>query len=190
MNRVEIRIAGFGGQGVILAGMIIGRAAALYDGKDATLTQSFGPEARGGACSAQLVISDTRNLYPCLVRPDILVTMSQPAFDKFAGELKPEGLLLFESSLVKPTENIEVQRTYGIPASKIAEGMGRHMVLNIVMLGFFTALSRVVGKEAMEKAIADAVPPGTTRLNLDAFKRGFDYGLAVAEGRDPEVESD
>ena len=188
MSRVEIRIAGFGGQGVILAGMIIGRAAALYDGKDATLTQSFGPEARGGACSAQLVISDTRNLYPCLVQPDILVTMSQPAFDKFAQELKPDGLLLYESSLVKPSSGLDVSRKYGIPATEIAEGMGRHMVLNIVMLGFFTALSQVVDKEAVEKAIADAVPPGTTRLNLDAFGRGFEYGRDLVEGRDPEAE--
>ena len=102
MSRVEIKIGGFGGQGVILAGMIIGRAAAIYDHKDATLTQSFGPEARGGACSAQVVVNTERNLYPMVSSPDVLVVMSQPAFDKFLPEVKPDGLILYESSLVSP----------------------------------------------------------------------------------------
>jgi len=185
VSRVEIKIAGFGGQGVILAGMIVGRAAALYDGKDATLTQSFGPEARGGACSAQLVLNSERNLYPCVVQPDILVAMSQPAYDKFLPELKAGGMVLYESNLVSIRDQGSSLRQYGVPATRVAEDMGRKMVLNIVMLGFFTAMTEVVSAEAMTKAIQDSVPPGTTRLNIDAFKQGLQRGRQLLdESRD------
>ncbi len=181
MSRLEIKIGGFGGQGVILAGMIMGRAASIYDDKDATLTQSFGPEARGGACSAQVVVSTERNLYPCVTNPDILVAMSQPAYEKYIGEVKPGALILYEESLVKPEPRPEGSKTYGIPATKIAEELGRSMVLNIVMLGFFTALSRLVSLEAMKKAVSDSVPRGTLKLNEDAFMRGYNYGLELAQ---------
>jgi 2-oxoglutarate ferredoxin oxidoreductase subunit gamma len=177
MNRVEIKIGGFGGQGVILAGMIIGRAAALHDNKDATLTQSFGPEARGGACSAQVVLSSERNLYPCVTHPDILVVMSQPAYDKFIEEVKPEGaLVLYEESLVKIGKLPKGVRSFGIPATRLAEELGRKMVLNIVMVGFLAALSDVATLDSMKKALGESVPKGTEKLNLSAFTRGFEYG--------------
>jgi 2-oxoglutarate ferredoxin oxidoreductase subunit gamma len=179
MSRVEVKIGGFGGQGVILAGIILGRAAAIYDGKDATMTQSFGPEARGGACSAQVVVSSERNLYPCVVNPDILAVMSQPAYEKFIAEVKPDALVLFEESLVIPHDLPPGCRAYGIPATRIAEEMGRKMVLNIVMLGFFTALADVVSADAVSKAIADSVPPGTHKLNQDAFIRGHEFGQEI-----------
>ena len=183
MNRVEIKIGGFGGQGVILAGMIIGRGAALYDGKDSTLTQSFGPEARGGACSAQVVVSDERNLYPCVSHPDVLVAMSQPAYDKFIGEVKPGGLVLYETGLVNPhAEKHPGLRFYGIPAAQFAEEMGRSMVLNIVMTGFFTALADVVSVDAVQKAVTDSVPRGTQVLNQEAFNKGYTYGKGLKEG--------
>ncbi|HUU01997.1 MAG TPA: 2-oxoacid:acceptor oxidoreductase family protein [Myxococcota bacterium] len=179
MSRVEVKIGGFGGQGVILAGIILGRAAAIYDGKDATMTQSFGPEARGGACSAQVVISSERNLYPCVVSPDILAVMSQPAYEKFIVEVKPNALVLYEESLVDPHELPAGCRAYGIPATRLAEEMGRKMVLNIVMLGFFTAFADVVSVDAVRKAIVDSVPPGTDKLNKDAFVRGYEYGREI-----------
>jgi 2-oxoglutarate ferredoxin oxidoreductase subunit gamma len=179
MSRLEVKIGGFGGQGVILAGMILGRAAALHDGKDATLTQSFGPEARGGACSAQVVISRERNLYPCVTRPDILVVMSQPAYDKFILGVKPGGLVLYEENLVTPADLPQGCRAFGIPATRFAEEMGRKMVLNIVMLGFFAAVSDTVAKDAMEKAVAESVPRGTQLLNQDAFTRGYEFGAAL-----------
>jgi 2-oxoglutarate ferredoxin oxidoreductase subunit gamma len=181
MSRVEVKIGGFGGQGVILCGMILGRAAALHDGKDATLTQSFGPEARGGACSAQVVLSRERNLYPCVESPDILVVMSQPAYDKFIPDVVDEGLVLFEDILVKPMSSDRGIRMYGIPATRIAEEMGRKMVLNIVMLGFLAALSDVVAAEAVEKAVAELVPRGTQKLNQDAFRRGFNFGIELSK---------
>ncbi len=176
MSRVEIKIGGFGGQGVIMAGMIIGKAASIYDGKDATLTQSFGPEARGGSCSGQVVVNTDRNLYPMVTNPDILMAMSQPAFLKFLPEVRPEALILYESSLVKPGELPGSHKVYGIPATKFAEELGRKMVLNIVMVGFFTALSDVCSEQAMRKAVESSVPRGTERLNLSAFERGFTYG--------------
>ena len=102
MSASELRIAGFGGQGVILAGMVIGHAATLHDGKFATLTQSFGPEARGSTCSVQLIVSPEPILYPYLTKPDILVVMSQDANERFGGDLKAGGLLLYEQDLIQP----------------------------------------------------------------------------------------
>jgi len=182
MSRIEIRVSGFGGQGVILAGIILGRAAALHDGKDATLTQSFGPEARGGACSAQVVLSRERNLYPCVNRPDILVAMSQPAYDKYIDGVADGALVLYEENLVKPGELPPGCRSYGIPATRFAEDLGRKMVLNIIMLGFVTALSDAVSPQAVKKAVAESVPRGTQKLNEDAFDRGYTYGIGLKNG--------
>lgn len=176
MDRVEIKIGGFGGQGVILAGMIVGRAAALYENKDATLTQSFGPEARGGSCSAQVVISSERNLFPGVLKPDILMVMSQPAYDKFVGDINPNGLLLYEESLVKTGDLPSGVRSYGIPATRLAEQLGRKMVLNIVMVGFLTALADLVSYDGAKKAVVDSVPKGTENLNLEAFNQGYEFG--------------
>ena len=120
-----IRIAGFGGQGVIVAGMVIGKAAAIHDGKFATLTQSFGPEARGSACGAQLIVSDQPILYPYLTQPDILVAMSQEAHERFATDLKPAGMVLYEQDLIHLADTAPGVRYYGIPATRFAEELGQ-----------------------------------------------------------------
>jgi 2-oxoglutarate ferredoxin oxidoreductase subunit gamma len=177
MARSETRIAGFVGQGVILAGMVIGKAAAIHDGKFATLTQSFGPEARGGACSAQLIVSDAPILYPYLSEPDILVVMSQEAHTRFRSGLKPHGLLIYEEDLIHLPEPDNGISSYGIPATRFAEELGRKLVLNMVMVGFITALGELATPPAVRKAIADSVPPGTQKLNLAAFEKGLDFGL-------------
>ncbi len=182
MSRVEIKIGGFGGQGVILAGIIIGRAASIHDGKDATLTQSFGPEARGGACSAQVVLGTEGNFYPCVTDPEILMVMSQPAYDKFIGELVPGGVLLYEESLVDPKKLPKNIKSYCIPATKIAEELGRKMVLNIIMVGFFTSLVEEVSKDAVKRSVKEMVPKGTQRLNQEAFMRGYRYGKKLLNG--------
>ncbi|MBW2524228.1 MAG: 2-oxoacid:acceptor oxidoreductase family protein [Deltaproteobacteria bacterium] len=180
MTTKEIKIGGLGGQGVILSGMIIGKAAALFDNKHATMTQAFGPEARGSACSAQLIVSDDAVLYPYVNRPEILVTMSQDAYAKFTPALADGGLLLIEEELVKvddpPPNNAKV---YGIPATRIAEELGRKLVLNIVMVGFFTAIAKLIEPDAMRKAVEASVPPGTERLNLSAFDKGFEHGQSL-----------
>ncbi|HXW15561.1 MAG TPA: 2-oxoacid:acceptor oxidoreductase family protein [Terriglobia bacterium] len=185
-----IRIAGFGGQGVILAGIVIGKAAAIHDGKFATLTQSFGPEARGSACSAQLIVSDEPILYPYLTQPDILVVMSQEANRLFGSDLKPGGLLLYEQDLIHLDKTTQGMRHYGIPATRFAEDLGRRLVLNIVMVGFVTALTGLATPPAVRKAIADSVPKGTENLNLAAFEKGLEFGQGLVSAptqRNPTV---
>lgn len=177
MPVTEIRVAGFGGQGVILAGMIIGKAACIFENGYATLTQSFGPEARGSACSAQVIISDEPILYPYVTQPDILIAMSQDAYNRFVPELKPNGTLLIEEDLVRISDLPNGIRVHGVPATRLAEELGRRLVLNIVMVGFFAAVTKLIDPEALRKAVADSVPPGTEKLNLRAFDKGYEYGL-------------
>jgi 2-oxoglutarate ferredoxin oxidoreductase subunit gamma len=180
MNPTELRISGFGGQGVILAGMVIGRAATIYDNKFVTLTQAFGPEARGSACSVQLIVSPTPVLYPYLTRPDILVVMSQEACTRFCSEIKPGGLLLYEQDLIKLSKKCAPGvKAFGIPATRLAEELGRKLVLNMVMVGFVSAMTALATPTAVRKAIADSVPKGTEPLNLAAFEKGFEYGRAL-----------
>ncbi|HIE05188.1 MAG TPA: pyruvate ferredoxin oxidoreductase [bacterium (Candidatus Stahlbacteria)] len=175
----EIRVCGFGGQGIIRAGYIIGKAASLFEEKHATLTQSFGPEARGGACSAQVVIDTERVLYPYVTHPNVLIAMSQEALEKYQEEMSEDGILLYDEDLVKPKKIRENIRVYTIPATRIAEELGRRIVANLVMLGFFTAITGIVSYEAMKKAIPGSVPERALELNLKAFERGYDSGLEV-----------
>ncbi len=177
--RAEIKIGGFGGQGVILSGIIIGKAAALYDGKHATLIQAFGPEARGSAVSAQVVLSDEVIGYPYIDQPSCEVVMSQDAYAKFVPEMRGEGLLMIEKDLVKPKDLPEGIRCVAIPAVRLAEELGHRIIMNIVMLGFFTAVSGLVSHNAVRDAMEDSVPPGTQHLNASAFERGYGYGQAI-----------
>lgn len=177
--RSEIKIGGFGGQGVILSGIIIGKAASLFDNKHATLIQAFGPEARGSACSAQIVLSEEYIGYPYIERPNIEVLMSQEAYTKFVPEMTDNGLLLYERDLVKPKDLKPGIKSYGIPATRLAEELGHKIILNIVMVGFFTAVSGVVSQSAVRKAVEASVPPGTEALNINAFERGYGYGRAL-----------
>ncbi len=181
MRTSEIRIAGFGGQGVVLAGMVIGNAATLHDGKFVTLTQSFGPEARGTTCSVQLIVSDEPVLYPYLTKPDILVVMSQDANERYGTDLKPGGLLLYEQDLIQPARLNHGTRTYGIPATRFAEELGRKLVLNMVMVGFVTAMTGLASPDAVRMAISASVPRGTEPLNLAAFEKGHEYGKSLLE---------
>jgi len=188
MRVTEIRVAGFGGQGVILSAIVLGKAASIYENGFATMTQNFGPEARGGACSAQLVLSDSPVLYPYTTHPDIMVIMSQEAYNRFAHELKPGGILIIEEDLVRVSNTNEDKQVYAIPATRFAEELGKRMVLNSVMVGFFTAVTKLLSADAVRKAVADSVPPSFRELNLKAFDKGFDYGLTVQAGSPPELE--
>ena len=182
MSRTEIKIGGFGGQGVIMTGMIIGRAATIFDNKYATLTQSFGPEARGSACSAQLIVSDEAILYPYVTKPDLLVVMSQEAFTKFSPQMAENGRLLYEEDLIKLNpETGKKFKTFGIPATRFAEELGRKIVLNLVMAGFFAAVADLLSPKAVRHSIIDSVPPGTETLNLRAFEKGFEYGSKLVD---------
>jgi 2-oxoglutarate ferredoxin oxidoreductase subunit gamma len=170
----EIRIAGFGGQGVILAASVIGKAQAIYQNGYATMTQNFGPEARGGACSAQVILSRNPILYPYVTQPDVLVVMSQEAYSKFTPELKPGGTLIIEQDLVRVNGIHTGTRVFGVPATRLAEELGRKVVLNIVMTGFFGAITGLLDPEALRKAVAESVPQHLRNLNLQAFDKGYD----------------
>lgn len=181
-ERTEIRITGFGGQGVVLAGHIIGQACAIHAGRHATMIQSFGPEARGSSCSATLVVSDEEVLYPYIERPHILVAMSADGYEKYRDELREDGLLVYEEDLVEP--RLEPGRpAYGVPSTRIAEELGRAIVQNIVMVGFFAGVSRLVPEEAMREAVLGSVPAGTEELNLQAFEKGLEHAAKRIEER-------
>jgi 2-oxoglutarate ferredoxin oxidoreductase subunit gamma len=187
MDRAEIRITGFGGQGVVLCGYVIGRACAIHAGKQATMIQSFGPEARGSACSATLVVRDEEILYPYIQRPDFLVAMSSEGYDKYRDELKDDGTLIYEADLVRPVLK-PGQPSHGVPSTRIAESLGRRIVQNIVMLGFFTAVSGIVTHDQMREAVKASVPAGTETLNLEAFEAGWAHFAApgASEGKSEE----
>lgn len=179
----EIRFAGYGGQGIIRSGYIIGKAASLFDDKFATLNQSFGPEARGGACSAQVVVSDTKVLYPYVTVPNVLVAMSQEGYTKYEPELGDEGLLLIDEDLVHPKPVRGKVELYSVPATRFAEELGNRIIANVVMLGFFTSVTGVVSMEAMKKALPGSVPERFLELNIKAFDRGYDYGRELVAQR-------
>ena len=179
MQLTEIRLAGFGGQGVILSAIVLGKAASIFQGAYATMTQNFGPEARGGACSAQLILSDNPVLYPYVTKPDIMVVMSQEAFNRFAPELRDGGILIVEQDLVRVSDLNKEFQIYSVPATRIAEELGKRMVLNSVMVGFFTAVTHLLEPDAVRKAVADSVPSNFREVNLKAFEKGLEYGIAA-----------
>ncbi len=183
--RQEIVFTGFGGQGIVLAGRILGKAAVIGDHRQSTLVQAYGPEARGGACSAQVIIADQSIHYPYVRRPDVLVCMSQAGFDKFIDQIKEGGTLLIDRDLVQPRGFSG--EFFSIPSSRMAEELGRIMMANIIMLGFFTAITGAVSLDAARDAVTGSVPKGTEEMNEIAFNKGCDYGLAVLKGREKKA---
>jgi 2-oxoglutarate ferredoxin oxidoreductase subunit gamma len=175
-KKTEIRLAGFGGQGIVLAGQVLGKAAALFEHLNAVFTQSYGPEARGGACSADVVLSRGEIHYPRVTRPEILVLMSEEAKNTYGSGLSGRSTVLIDEDLVQLDSVPEGSRLFKIPATRFAEKLGRKIVANIVMLGFITSVTEVVGYEAMKQALFDSIPRGTEELNLKAFERGYEYG--------------
>ena len=173
-ERHEIRLCGYGGQGIILAGYIVGQAASVYEGKNAIFIQDYGPEARGGACRADVVISDEAVLYPYIISPSILVAMSQAAYDKYHPGKRDGALVIIDQDLVTPEET-DGDRLLHMPARHIAEEVGRAAVANVAMLGFLTAATGIVSADAMKKSVLASVPKGTEELNLNAFEQGYAY---------------
>jgi len=176
MPRREIRITGYGGQGVIMTGMIFGKAAAIYDDLHSTMTQSFGPEARGSACASALIVDDEFVAYPYLRKTDVLIALSREGYEKYAGELCEGGSLIYDEDLVQPgNELAKGVKTYAVPAVRIAEELGKRIVQNIVVVGYTTAVTGIVDKEAVKKAVESLVPPATIELNLQAFEKGYEH---------------
>jgi 2-oxoglutarate ferredoxin oxidoreductase subunit gamma len=187
----EIRFSGFGGQGIIRCGLITGKALAIFDNKHATMTQSFGPEARGSACSSQLVVSDDRVLYPYIASPEILISMSQEAYDKYEPELRDDGILIIDKDLVKTRPARGKIKAYAIPSTRFAEELGNRIIANLVMLGFFTAVTGIVTPESMKKALPGMVPERFLDLNIKAFDKGYEYGKEIlSEAKKPSKNKD
>jgi 2-oxoglutarate ferredoxin oxidoreductase subunit gamma len=187
-SRREVRFTGFGGQGMAVIGYILGRAAAVYDDKQATMTQSYGPEARGGASSSQVIISDGRIFYPYVIQSDILVGMSQEGYDKHRSSLKKSGVLLYDEDLVTLAPEEKAEHIHAIPATRFAEEIGRKIVANIVMLGFLSGMTELVSEDALKKAIAESVPKPTVQLNFKAFDKGREHAKNLLEGSAVKAE--
>jgi 2-oxoglutarate ferredoxin oxidoreductase subunit gamma len=177
----EIKFSGFGGQGIVRCALITGKAVALHDDKFATMTQSFGPEARGGACQSQLIISDTRVLYPYCATAGVLIALSQEAYDTYEPGLADGGILIYEQDLVQPSGNAKRVKQFPIPATRIAEELGNRLFANLVVLGFFTAVTDAVSADAMKKALPGLVPDRFLKANLKAFEKGYEHGNEAAK---------
>jgi 2-oxoglutarate ferredoxin oxidoreductase subunit gamma len=180
LGRRELRIAGFGGQGVVLAGQIVGQAVAVYDKQFAAFTQNYGPEARGGSCTAEIVAAEEPIGYPYLTKPTLVVILSQDAYNKYGKNLSEDTQLIIDPDLVKPDPE-QKHKYLIIPTNRIAREMGRVVVANIVLLGFLASVSNFVSAEALKKSVLATVPKGTGEFNMKAFETGFKYGQEQAK---------
>lgn len=172
MSMMQIRLSGSGGQGLILAGIILAEAA-IIDGKEAVQSQSYGPEARGGSSKSEVIISDSRINYPKLEAPDIVLAMTQEALNKYKSDLKKDGILVIDNTLIRdiPTEWNNV---HTIPITKLArEKCGRDLFANIVALGVIAKLTNSVSFPSLEKAVLARVPKGTEEKNKLALETGY-----------------
>lgn len=176
----KIVITGFGGQGVVLAGRIVGQAAAIGDKLESTMVQSYGPESRGGECSTQVTIADAFIHFPYITTPDILVCMSHSGYQKYCRQTKDDTVLIIDADLVKPTEHKDY---FAIPCTRFAEEMGLKMAANIIMVGFFAGITGAVSDKSLRQTVSESVPKGTEEKNLKAFDRGWEYALATLKGR-------
>jgi 2-oxoglutarate ferredoxin oxidoreductase subunit gamma len=180
MSRFEIRIAGLGGQGIVTAGVMIGRAASIFAGKNVTLTQSYGPESRGGASKVEVIVSDEKIDYPKVRKPSLVAVMSQEAYRKNTGDLNGSAIVVIDPDMVQEDSANHLANVYHVPATRMAEKLGKRIVANMVMVGAIIGLTNMVDTASVEKAIAKYVPRGTDQLNLNAFKSGYDYARKLA----------
>lgn len=172
MARTEIRIAGFGGQGVILAGVLLGQAAVLYDGRHAIQTQTYGAAARGGAARSDVIIDSAPIVYPQVTAPDIMAVLTNQALDKYLSDLRPDAVLIIDSGLVNPPADTAL-KVLGVPATHTAVSeFKKSIVANMIVLGFLVAATDIVSIEAVERAVRGGVPKGTDDLNAQALLRG------------------
>jgi 2-oxoglutarate ferredoxin oxidoreductase subunit gamma len=174
MSRTEILIGGVGGQGVVLSGILLGTAATLFDGKKAVQTQSYSSELRGGSARAEVIISEEPVSDPQVRKPDILIVLAEDALPKYIGSIKPKGLLVIDSDMVKGAKPGDYE-ILTIPATSIADKeMGNIVVANLIILGALIKKTGLLSVESMEKAIEVSVPKKATTLNLNAFRRGLE----------------
>jgi len=192
MKNIGIRFAGFGGQGLIFASIVLARAASMYESRFASQrddellkreeniyavqTQTYGPESRGGASKAEVKISQEEILFPQVEVPDVLVIMSQPAFEKYGEEVREDTIILIDPATVASRPK---QKYYEIAATETATLLGKKIVANMVMVGAVCAITKVVSLEAVRKAILDQAPKGSEELNIKALEKGYELGRKV-----------
>ncbi len=176
--RIEVRFAGFGGQGIIKSGIITATAACIYGGKSAVQTQSYGPESRGGACKSEVVIAEEEIDFPKVVEPDVLVVMSQHAYNEYAENVKSGGTVILDPDMIPREKDLKDVKVFRVPATGIAEKLGKRIVANIVMLGAFVSITRLLDENAVRESIKANIPKGTEELNLAAFAKGYEYGIS------------
>jgi 2-oxoglutarate ferredoxin oxidoreductase subunit gamma len=172
MSSTEIRLSGSGGQGLLLCGIILAEAAIL-DGKNAVQTQSYGPEARGGASKSEVIISDDDIYYPKVRKPDIFLALTQEAYDKYVGSVKEDGIIIVDQSV--KVSDVKCACIHSLPILDTAKNVvGKAMVANIVALGTINRITGLVSPEALENAVLSRVPKGTEDLNRKALEAGRD----------------
>jgi 2-oxoglutarate ferredoxin oxidoreductase subunit gamma len=174
--RIEVRFAGFGGQGIIKSGIITATAACIYGGKSAVQTQSYGPESRGGACKSEVVIADEEIDFPKVVEPDVLVVMSQHAYNEYAENVKAGGTVILDPDMIPREKELKDVKVFRVPATGIAEKLGKRIVANIVMLGAFVSITELLDENAVRESIKVKITRGTEELNLAAFAKGYEFG--------------
>jgi 2-oxoglutarate ferredoxin oxidoreductase subunit gamma len=179
VSRTEIRITGFGGQGVILAGIVLGHAVAVHEGKKAVQTQSYGAETRGGAARAEVVVSDEKIDYPKVISADITITMSQESFERYGTTTRPGSALFVDADLVTSGSGSSGGTVYRVPATKIAaDEFKKTLAANMVMLGAVAAVTKIVRLESLKMSIREAAPKASADLNTRALERGFEWAAA------------
>lgn len=179
--RKEVRLAGFGGQGIIRSGLMLSMAASIYSDMNAVQTQSYGPESRGGSCKSEVVISDKEIDFPLVDNPDVLVIMSQEAYLRYVDSAKKGTTILVDSDMVSDLNDVKEREAYYVPATKTAKELGKTIIANVVMLGALTAITNIVSKEAMKESVLRNIPKGTEELNMEAFEKGYDHGRQLME---------
>lgn len=171
-KQIELRLTGSGGQGLILGGIILAEAAIL-DGKNAVQSQSYGPEARGGASKAEVIISNEEIDFPKVQKVDLLLVLTQVACDKYAAEVDEDGILLVDSTVTIP-ENVKAKEVIQVPILETAHDViGKPMVANIIAIGAINQLLNIASKESLETAVLNRVPKGTEELNRSALTEGY-----------------
>jgi len=179
----NIRICGFGGQGVILAGVIVGKAAAVFDGLECVQSQSYGPEARGGASRTEIIISDKNIGYPRLTKCGIMMALSQQSFDTYNDDLTDDATIIIDPDMVMRVElEMKDRKLYKVQGMKIANELGKKIVFNIIMVGALTAIVETSSKEHILKSVIDSVPPKFVDLNTKAFELGYEAGMNARTG--------
>lgn len=175
MSKISIRFSGFGGQGIVLSAITIASGAVLYEDKPALQTQSYGPESRGGASKAEVIISDEEIEYPLIDEADVLIALSQEALEKYLHETHHNSLVIIDPVFVRDRPETDQVRLIEIPAAELADKIGSRVVMNMVILGALVALTSVISKESLEKSIKDNTPDAFHESNLAGMKAGIRY---------------